>query len=108
MPRHQFSLSVLLFLDDKKWIAHCLEYDIVAQGKTIQSAKESFEKTFVGQVVLDIINKRSPLEGISQSPKEIWDMFKDGIKVEEIGSLYVPQEKSSLVSARFQDVRIAA
>lgn len=69
--------SVLLFEDDDIWVAQCLEYDIVAQGATVDLARRSFEKTFVGQIILDVVHKKAPLQGIDKAPKFFWDKFDD-------------------------------
>jgi hypothetical protein len=78
MTKQNISLnaSVLLLQEGKTWIAQCLEWDIAAQGDTIDHALNSFERTFVGQIILDIDADKLPLEGISQSPKEYWEKFE--------------------------------
>lgn len=49
-------IRVVLFPEstgkDEVWVAHCLELDIVAQGKTAHDAQESFKRTLVGHVCL--------------------------------------------------------
>ncbi len=69
--------SVVLFEDRGDWIAHCLEYDIVAQGKTVELAKEAFKKIFVCQIILDKMNGNAPFSDWAKAPKEIWDMAKN-------------------------------
>lgn len=36
--------------DTDNWVTQCLEYDIVAQGKTIREAKKMFELTMAGEL----------------------------------------------------------
>jgi len=55
----------------------CLEYDIAAQGKTPDEAKDRFEKTFLGQIALDIKENREPFTDVGRAPQKFWDMFAD-------------------------------
>jgi len=34
MPKPRLSLCALIYQDDKCWVAHCLETDVVAEGET--------------------------------------------------------------------------
>ena len=65
--------------DGYGWVAQCLEYDIAAQGVTIREAMAAFERTFVGQLVVDVAHKKMPLEGIRPAPKKYWDEFSSAI-----------------------------
>jgi hypothetical protein len=73
-PRLRIDLRVILYREDGKWLAHCLELDIVAEGATPQEAIED---------IVDLCNLqvRTALEdGDLQSvfrpaPPEIWKMF---------------------------------
>ena len=76
---YSFRVSILLCKEgsgeDSGWVAQCLEYDITAQGKTIQDAKKAFGKTFVGQILVDLKHGKAPLQGIKKAPKEYWDKW---------------------------------
>lgn len=58
------------------WSIQCLDFDIAAQGRTIDEAKDRFEKTFLGQIELDIKEKREPFSGVEKAPQEFWEMFE--------------------------------
>lgn len=62
-----FSVSVLLTEENGIYLAQCIEYDIAAQGSSIEKAKRAFEKTIVGQIILDIQYGKKPLEGIPET-----------------------------------------
>jgi hypothetical protein len=96
--------SVVVYQEAGTWFAHCLEYDIVAQGKTEESVKSSFEKMFVGQIMLDLIQKKRPLQDCFKAPKEIWDMVKEP-KTHNTKPIYVPNEG---VSATLVEYKLAA
>ncbi|MCI0541526.1 MAG: hypothetical protein L0Z50_40525 [Verrucomicrobiales bacterium] len=61
-------LRVALFkesvADRKMWVAQCLDYDIVAQGETIASAKESFKKTVIAHVCIALHKGEEPFVNI--------------------------------------------
>ena len=69
------TIRTLLIQDNNSWSIQCLEYDVAAQGETIEEAEDAFEKTFLGQIFLDIHENKEPLEGIEKAPKVFWDMF---------------------------------
>ena len=74
-----FLVNVLLFREtcghDSAWIAHCIEYDIAAYGGTVEEATDSFKRTFIGEIAIDIEHGLNPLERIPQAPRPIRDMF---------------------------------
>ena len=70
-----FNVSALLIQEGNLWSIQCLEYDIAAQGKTADEARDRFEKTFLGQIELDIKENREPFTGVERAPREFWDMF---------------------------------
>lgn len=60
------------------WVARGLEYNIVAQGKTLDRVKRRFKHTLIGQICVDIMNSREPLEYFNEAPREFWDQFEQG------------------------------
>jgi hypothetical protein len=106
---YSFILSILLFQKDTTWVAQCLEWDIAAQGKTLDDALNSFERTFVGQLVLDIDQNKNPLEDTPRTPREYWTMFEQAKKLADKKPFYLPEEISPVcITASAQDLRIAA
>jgi hypothetical protein len=72
---NNFDVNVILFKEEDNYIAHCLDFDIVAQGHDFESAKESFKKVFLCQIGIDMLNNRPPFTGWDKAPKEIWDLY---------------------------------
>jgi len=101
----KFNLRVLLTKDiavcksdstpgwivESAWVAECLEYDIGAQGKTIEQAKLAFAKTLASQIVVDIAHGRQPLEGIGPSPDDVWQRYESAEPLRE-ESFTLPKE----------------
>jgi hypothetical protein len=42
------------------WVAHCMDFDLVAQGKTVGEAQENFLKTLRAHVYLSMKNGEAP------------------------------------------------
>ena len=101
-----FSVSVLLRYEDCGWAAQCLEYDISAQGKTIQEAKAAMEKAFVSQIMVDVTNGNAPLADVPQAPPEYWALFEKAERLSDRKPFYVPPLYQVRASAA--DMRIAA
>ena len=76
MKKRHFYLSVLFFRDGDQWLAQALEFDITAQGSTLAQAKRAFEQTLVGQIKLDRMKGRKPLEHLPPAPTEYWTAFE--------------------------------
>lgn len=104
------TVSVLLLHEEGGWVAQCLEVDVAAQGKTIAEAKSALERTFVGQIVLDLKNGRQPLEAIGPAPGEYWEMFNRGERLADRQPFYVPPglPPAYMISAAAAETRINA
>lgn len=105
-----FIVSVLIKQEEHLWVAQGLEYDIAAQGKSIPEALKAFEKTFAGQILLDIIEKRAPLEGITKAPQDYWDMFQEGQRLKDTECFNLPKEipEGFIIDSQPCDLRIYA
>lgn len=91
-----FDLSILLVKEGKAWAAQCLEFDIAAQGKTKEKAKRAFEKTLIGQLILDIKYSKVPFEGVPRAPKMYWDMLEKKRSNQERKPIYLPEKVPSI------------
>lgn len=58
------------------WVAECVEFDIGAQGDTMEKAFKGFLHNFVGQIMVDVAHGRKPLEGIGPSPDDVRQKFE--------------------------------
>ena len=64
------------------WIGQGLEYDIVAQGDSIQQVEERFINTLIAQGLIDMRHGKDVFEGIEKAPDEYWELFEKGYAVE--------------------------
>jgi hypothetical protein len=102
----QFTVSVLLTHADDAWVAQCLEYDIAAQGDTLDAVKSAFERTFIGQMLVNHHHGLDPLDDIPAAPQEVWDQFRASHRLAERQPLQMPDSLRDRVSV--EDLRICA
>jgi len=70
------ALRVLFLKRGYFWVAQCLEYDIVAQGKTQKEAQEAFERVFVSNIIINLEAGIVALSQFKKAPQEFFDMFE--------------------------------
>lgn len=101
------TLNVVLLQENDAWVAQALEYDITAQGKSMQAATDALERTVVGQLVVDLRHGLQPFEGIEQAPKQYWNHFNTGKRLQDSGKpLRVLTSPSPRVN--LEDMRVFA
>jgi hypothetical protein len=108
---YTFQVSLLLLREGEIWVAQGLEYDIVAQGKSLKEAIKAFERTCVGQIAIDVKHGNRPLEGIEQAPAEIWEMFDGAHKLDERKPFRLPRKgipPNCVIAAGANDMRVFA
>lgn len=67
-----FQLNVVIYNEDKEWIAHCLELDLVTTGKSVQKAWADMRDIIQAHIEFAIENDN--LEHIfKQAPREVWN-----------------------------------
>lgn len=68
-----------LFLKSGNWcVAQCLEYDIAAQGKTLEQTIKAFQETFITQILAYAEIGEDPYseETISKAPHEYFALWE--------------------------------
>ena len=86
-------LSVVVFKENKGYVAQCLEFDIAAQGTTEKKAMESIVKIISGQIKLDVKYGKEPFAGIERAPERYWDLFiKKAKPVQKKRPIFLPKD----------------
>ena len=80
MDDRPIELRVLVFKEkdgngNEGWMIQCLDHDIAAQGKTLETAKTRWERAVVGQILVDIAHELEPLSGTPAAPSVFWEKF---------------------------------
>lgn len=87
-------LNILLFRGNENWIAQGLEYDIGAQGKTIDDALYELQRLIIGHVAIRQELDLPPLqEAIPKAPEMYWRQFEKAKRLEtELPPMTVEKE----------------
>ena len=70
-------INVLVFQEDGFWIAQGLEYDIVAQGCSLDQVEENFIQTLVSQILIDSRDGKEPLADFQPASEECIKHFDE-------------------------------
>ena len=70
----QIELRVITYREDGVWLAHCLELDIVAEGKSPKKAVKDLVDLCVFQVKT-AIEESDLLSILRPAPAEFWRMY---------------------------------
>jgi len=100
-------LKVLLIKDSGPWVVLCLDYDIAAQGETVETAWESFNWSFWTQVLIDRQKGIKPLSQLKRSPEEYWKRFSTASPYAKRFELTPPFSLDEIPSVT-EDIRLAA
>ena len=74
------NLSVLVFFEDGYWIAHCIEYDIVAEAKRFDDIKAALAHSLASHIIAKLANNEHPFATTPKAPakyKKQFDAIKD-------------------------------
>lgn len=70
----ELSIHVLGYREDDLYVAHCLEFDIVSDGKTEQEACQNCIEC-VQHYIEFCVDEGSFENAINSAPREYWQMF---------------------------------
>ena len=88
MTAKQIALRVVVFQEDEFVCAQCLEYDIAAEGKTLDDCLYQLGRTVIGHVAISAENDLEPFHGLKRAPQRFWDWFEQS-KIPLTGALPV-------------------
>ena len=73
-PEVKLDFQVLIYPEDQWWIAHCLEMDLPAEGKTPDEAFKNLLE--IARIQIEDALERQNLASIfSAAPAELWRQF---------------------------------
>ena len=91
--RLEHQVDLRLFIHEKRpgvWIAQAVNYDLNAQGRSLQHALHAFALTLAGQILLDIEQGRAPLSALAPPPAELLMGFEHGLLMQKM-DLPIPE-----------------
>lgn len=72
----QVSVRVVVFQDGDRVCAQCLEYDIAAQGETLDDCLYALDRLIAGHIAISIEHGLVPLHDVKPAPQRFWDWFE--------------------------------
>ena len=75
-------LRVLLFEDNKVWIAQLLELYITAQGETVEDAVYELSRLIHGEIAMRRQGMMQPLDDTPKAPNRYWEWYEDATPFE--------------------------
>lgn len=76
MEQKYIETKVLVIKDKLGWTTQGLDYDVAAQGKTIEEAVIAFDNMMVAELTLaKYFEGKNYLSTISSAPKYLWDIW---------------------------------
>ena len=70
-------IPVVFFRHEGRWIAHGVDFDIVAHGLTVADAQNQFAWAIVGVVLANVERRRQPFAGVKSAPEFIHKLFDE-------------------------------
>lgn len=64
-----FKIRVITCKDGDNWVAQCLEYDIGAQGDSIEDVTAKFQMALIANLQESVEKSGVPFEGIEPAPQ---------------------------------------
>ena len=72
-----FLLHVLLYREEDAWLAHCLEFDTVAQGESAEEARQGLENAL--DALITDARENNDFPGLFRpAPPDLWAKFSAG------------------------------
>lgn len=71
----QEELRVVVFMEGEQWVAQCLEYDIGAQGSSLEELRSRFEATLNAERMESRRRNVKDFAGIDPAPAYFKDMW---------------------------------
>ena len=74
-PR-KYAFRAVVFQEGEWLCAQCLEYNLVAQGKSLPKLCLALQQLIVGHVVVRLRHGQQPFRNLPRAPATYWTMFR--------------------------------
>jgi hypothetical protein len=72
----KYAIRAVVFQEGDRLCAQCLEYDLVAQAKSLPRLCLALQQLIMGHVALRIHHKQQPFRDLPRAPEKYWAMFR--------------------------------
>jgi len=104
----RYAIRAVVFQEGEWLCAQCLEYDLVAQAKSLPQLARALERLIVGHIAVRLRQKQQPFRDLPRAPKKYWTMFRRSRLLLPAPMFKVGALRSHGVTVARPQVRIAA
>jgi hypothetical protein len=72
----KYAVRAIVFQDGDWLCAQCLEYDLVAQAKTLSGLSRALQHVILSHVAIRLRHDRQPFRDLPKAPEKYWTMFR--------------------------------
>ena len=104
----KYAIRAVVFQEGEWLCAQCLEYDLVAQAKSLQQLSRALQRLIVGHVAIRLRHKQQPFRDLPRAPEKYWAMFRRSRLTLPAPMFWLGALKSHGVVVAPPQIRIAA
>ena len=97
----KYAIRAVVFQEGEWLCAQCLEYDLVAQAKSLPKLCRALQVLVVGHVAVRLDHGQRPFRNLPRAPARYWEMFRDS-------RLAIPAPMFKLAALKARGVVVAA
>ena len=75
--QRKYAIRAVVFQEGEWLCAQCLEYDLVAQAKSLPKLCRALQELVVGHVAVRLRHGQQPFRDLPRAPAKYWAMFRD-------------------------------
>jgi hypothetical protein len=72
----KYAIRAVVFQEGEWLCAQCLEYDLVAQAKSLRQLSRALQRLIVGHVAVRLRHRQQPFRDLPRAPEKYWAMFR--------------------------------
>jgi len=72
----KYVIRAIVFQEGEWLCAQCLEYNLVAQAKSLKQLSRALQRLIVAHVAVRLRHKQQPFRDLPRAPEKYWAMFK--------------------------------
>lgn len=103
-----YLVDIVLFQTDGKWIAQGLQFDIGAEGDSVDNVLYEFQRAFIGYLAICHEHKVEPFADLGAAPQRYWDLWKNAEPHEADSGAAFRVGQSVVPPVSYLGVRVAA
>ncbi len=72
----KYAIRAVIFQEGEWLCAQCLEYDLLAQAKSLPKLCRALQQLLLGHVAVRLHHKQRPFRDLPRAPEKYWAMFR--------------------------------